>query len=105
MSMVELFKTVHQVEQESQQLVDEAHKKAHRMLAEAETKKQGLHTEVKKQIQEMGEKLAEDVRVETETHITSLKQENEKLIQEIRGKATKNMDAAVRFIAARIMDI
>ncbi|MDI6781693.1 MAG: hypothetical protein QME49_06315 [bacterium] len=100
--MVELLKTVHQVEQESQQLVAEAHKKAGRMLAEAEDKKQGLHDEVKKQIQEMEKKLVEDVRVEPETHIFALKQENERLIQEIRGSAAKNMDAAVRFIVAKI---
>ncbi len=102
MSMVELFKTVHQVEQESQQLVDDAHKKAVRMLFEAESKKQELIDDVKKQIQEMEKKLVEETRIEAETHIVALKQENEGFVQEIRGNAAKNMDAAVRFIAAKI---
>lgn len=101
MSMVELFKTVHQVEQEGEHLVAEAHKEAGRMLTNVEGKKQGLYDEVKKQIQEMGKKLADDVRVETEAHISALRQENERLIQEIRENAAKNMDAAVRFIVAR----
>ncbi|MBI4777555.1 hypothetical protein HY792_01315 [Candidatus Desantisbacteria bacterium] len=104
MSMVELLKTVHQVEQESEELVAEAHKEAHKMLFEAETKKQESHAEVKKQIQEMEKKLVEDVRAETETQIACLNQENEHLIHGIRENAAQNMDAAIRFIAAKIME-